>query len=92
MVNKWPFITVASVINSLSVTGAFINFKSDGISMIDPQHAGSWLYTINPSLFAAGMFLFTFLAIIAMIYVARFISAIIGKLHTFNKSLATPTP
>ena len=94
MQRKWPFITVASLLNALLTTGVFISLYPHGFIMADLPYAGTApvkLYTIAPFLFATTMFLLTFLIIIAGIAVKQLVSAIISRVRTFSHSLAHPS-
>jgi hypothetical protein len=73
MQRKWPFITVASLLNALLITGVFTSLYPRGFTIAE-------LYTITPFLFATAMFVFTFLVIIATIGIRQLISGIINRL------------
>lgn len=91
MRNNWPFLVAASLLNSLLVTGAFIEFKLRGVSAIEPHYSGTNVvqsYSINNLLLAAGMFVLTFLLITAIIAISKLVTGVTAKLHAFNKSLA----
>lgn len=91
MRNNWPVFIVASFLNAVLVTGAFIEFKLRGVTILDQsvRTAGSpaWL-NINPWLFSAGIFVVSLLAIGIIIGVKELVTRIVAKLHLFNESLA----
>jgi hypothetical protein len=95
MRKNWPFLIVASLLNTLLVTGAFIEFKLRGIAIIEPQSpfAGfpAW-NDIGPIQFAAGMFVLSFGVIVAIIGIKELVTGIVKKLHSFNESLSTTQP
>jgi hypothetical protein len=95
MRKNWPFLIVASLLNTLLVTGAFIEFKLRGIAIIEPQSpfAGfpAW-NDIDPFQFAAGMFVLSFGVIVTIIGIKELVTGIAKKLHSFNESLSTTQP
>jgi len=94
MQRKWPFITVASLLNALLITGVFISLYPRGFTIADLPYTGTApvkSYTIAPFLFAAAMFIFTFLIIIAGMAIKQLISAIISRLKMVSHSLAHPS-
>ncbi|THU31166.1 hypothetical protein FAM09_29235 [Niastella caeni] len=91
MRNNWPYFIVASFLNTLLVTGAFIEFKLRGIAVIDQQPGSVWR-DIDPFQFASCMFVLSFLVIVAIIGIKDLVTRIISKLHSFNESLATTQP
>lgn len=70
MRKNWPYFIVASFLNAVLITGAFIEFKLRGLTALDQsaRAAGvpAWL-NINPFLFTAGMFVVSLLAIMAIV-------------------------
>lgn len=91
MRNNWPFLVAASLLNSLLVTGAFIEFKFRGVSAIETSYSETNVvqtYSMNNLLIAAGMFVLTFLLITAIIAISKLVTGITAKLHAFNKGLA----
>jgi hypothetical protein len=91
MQRKWPFITVASLLNALLITGVFISLYPRGFTIADFPYAGTSpvkFYTIAPFLFATAMFVFTFLIIIAGIAVKQLVSAVISRLKMLSHGLA----
>ena len=94
MQRKWPFITVASLLNALLITGVFISLYPRGFTIADLPYvrtAPVKFYTIAPFLFATVMFVLTFLVIIAGIGIKQLISGIINRLKMFNAGLAQAT-
>jgi hypothetical protein len=91
MKKNWPYFIVASLLNSLLVTGAFIEFKLRGIAIFDLKKGitgfPAWS-DINPFQFAGGMFLLSFLLIVLIIGIKDLVAGIFNKLHVFNQSLA----
>ena len=95
MKKNWPYFIVASLLNALLVTGAFIEFKLRGIAGIE-QQAGvagfpAW-NDIDPFQFATGMFALSFLVIVTIIGIRELVTRIITKLHSFNESLSNTQP
>jgi hypothetical protein len=88
---KWPYFIVASLLNALLVTGAFIEFKLRGIAVIDlsARSAGfpAW-NDINPFQFAGGMFLLSLLVIVTIAGIIGVVTGIFSRLHSFKQSLA----
>lgn len=79
----WPYFIVASFLNALLVTGAFIEFKLRGIAVPDwPAGAGlPALNGIHPFQLAGGMFVLSFLMIILISGIKNLVTRIIAKLH-----------
>jgi hypothetical protein len=90
MKKNWPVFIVASFLNTLLVTGAFIEFKLRGIAVFElpVRTTGfpAW-YDINPFQFAGGIFVLSFLVIAAIIGIRSLITGIMNKLNSFNQSL-----
>jgi hypothetical protein len=80
MQRKWPFITVASLLNASLVTGVFISLYPRGFTIAERC-------TITPFLFATAMFVLTFLIIIAGMAIKLLVSGIISRLKMFSHSL-----
>ena len=88
---KWPYFIVASLLNALLVTGAFIEFKLRGIAVIDlksPSTGFPAWNDINPFEFAGGMFLLSFVIIVIIAGILQLVTGIFSRLHSFNQSLA----
>ena len=86
----WPYFIVASFLNTLLVTGAFIEFKLRGIAVADwPAGTGlpAW-NDIHPFQLAGGMFVSSFLMILLIIGIKNLFARIVAKLHVFNESMA----
>jgi hypothetical protein len=94
MKKMWPYFIVASFLNTLLVTGAFIEFKLRGIAVPDWSAGAGWpaLNEIDPFQLAGGMFVLSFLMIVLINGIKNLVTRIIAKLHTFNESLATTQP
>jgi hypothetical protein len=95
MKKNWPYFIVASLLNALLVTGAFIEFKLRGIAALEPQSRMSGFPAwneIDPFQFATGMFVLSFLVIVTIIGIKFLVTGIITKLHTFNESLSNTQP
>jgi hypothetical protein len=91
MQRKWLFITVASLLNALLITGVFISLYPRGFTISDLPYAGTApvkFYTIAPFLFATAMFVLTFLIIIAGIAIRQLVSGMISRLKLFSDSPA----
>jgi hypothetical protein len=88
---KWPYFIVASLLNALLVTAAFLEFKLRGIAIADLKTRitgfPAW-DEINPFLFAGGMFILSFLIIVIIIGIKELVTGIYNRLHAFNHSLA----
>ena len=92
MRKNWPYFIVASFLNAVLITGAFIEFKVRGIAGSEiPTLQPTW-YEINPLVFTGGIFLISFLVIMGIIIIKDLVGGISKKLHSFNESLATPQP
>jgi hypothetical protein len=94
MRKNWPYFVVASFLNTLLVTGAFIEFKLRGIAVADLP-AGNGLPAwneIHPFQLAGGMFVLSFLLIVVIIGIKNLVTGIIAKLHLFNEGLANTQP
>lgn len=90
MRKNWPYFIVASFLNAVLITGAFIEFKLRGIAGAEiPAPQPTW-YEINPLVFTSGIFLISFLVIMGIIIIKDLVGGISKKLHSFNQSLATP--
>jgi cytochrome bd-type quinol oxidase subunit 2 len=63
MRKNWPFFIVASFLNAVFITGAFIEFKLHGM---DVSSQPTW-YEINPFVFTGGIFVISFLVIIGIV-------------------------
>jgi len=88
---KWPYFIVASLLNALLVTGAFIEFKLRGIAVIDLQSRSTGFPAwddINPFQFAGGMFMLSLLIIMIITGIIQLVTGVFNKLHSFNQSLA----
>ena len=77
MRKNWPYFIVASFLNAVLITGAFIEFKLRGIGD-SPQP--TW-YEINPFVFTGGIFIISFLVIMAVIVIKDLIGGVSKKLH-----------
>lgn len=91
MRNNWPYFIVASFLNAVLITGAFIEFKLRGVTAIDQSSRAAGLLPrldINPYLFGAGIFVISLLLIGIIIGVKELVTGIIARVHTFNESLA----
>jgi hypothetical protein len=77
MRKNWPYFIVASFLNAVFITGAFIEFKLRGMGL-SPQP--TW-YEINPFIFSGGIFITSFLVIMAIIVIKDLVSGIGKKLH-----------
>jgi hypothetical protein len=92
MRKNWPYFIVASFLNAVLITGAFIEFKLRGIAGPEiPAPQPTW-YEINPLVFTSGIFLISFLLIMGCIIIKDLVGGISKKLHSFNESLAKPQP
>jgi hypothetical protein len=88
MQNKWLFVVVASFFNSLMVTGAFIEFRLRGVSVVELPNGNAPLFLqMHPGLLAGGMFLLTFVVILLLVGVMGMLSGISRRLQTFNQGL-----
>lgn len=90
MKKNWPYFVVASFLNTLLVTGAFIEFKLRGIAAPGwPVGNGlpAW-NEINPFQLAGAMFVLSFLLILAITGIKNLVAGIVAKVHLFNESLA----
>jgi hypothetical protein len=63
MRKNWPYFIVASLLNAVLVTGAFIQFKLRGTT--GPELPGR--LRIDPFMFSGGIFIISFLLILAII-------------------------
>jgi hypothetical protein len=63
MRKNWPYFIVASFLNAVLITGAFIEFKLRGMAD-SPQP--TW-YEINPFVFTGGTFIISFLVIMTIV-------------------------
>jgi hypothetical protein len=63
MRKNWPYFIVASFLNAVLITGAFIEFKLRGMAD-SPQP--TW-YEINPFVFTGVVFIISFLVIVAIV-------------------------
>jgi hypothetical protein len=90
MRNNWPYFIVASFLNAVLITGAFIEFKLRGVTAIDQsaRSAGLPWLNINPYLFGAGMFVVSLLVIWIIIGIKELVTGIVARVHSFNESLA----
>ena len=91
MKKNWPYLIVASLLNAILVTGAFIEFKLRGIAIIEPQSpfAGFPAWSdIDPFQFAGGMFILSFLVIVTITGIKELVTGIIKKWHSFNENLS----
>jgi hypothetical protein len=84
MKKNWPYLIVASLLNALLVTAAFLEFKLRGIAIIEPQSpfAGfpAWSH-IDPFQFAAGMFVLSFLVIVIITGIRDLVTGIIKSIQ-----------
>ena len=95
MKKNWPYLIVASLLNALLVTAAFLEFKLRGIAIIEPQSpfAGFPAWSeIDPVQFAAGMFVLSFGIIVIITGIKELVTGIIKKLHSFNESMSATQP
>ncbi|MBO9204008.1 MULTISPECIES: hypothetical protein [Niastella] len=100
MRKNWPYFIVASFLNAVLITGAFLEFKLRGIAVSElPTPQPTW-YELNPFVFSGGVFMISFLLIMAIIIIkdlpsyvkttAGKVGGVSNKLQTFNDSLANP--
>ncbi|OQP63608.1 hypothetical protein [Niastella populi] len=90
MKKNWPYFVVASLLNTLLVTGAIIEFKLRGIAAPGwPVGNGlpAW-NEINPFQLAGAMFVLSFLLIVTIAGIKNLVGGIAAKLHLFNEGLA----
>jgi hypothetical protein len=83
MQKNWPYFIVASFLNAVFITGAFIEFKLRGIGAA-PQP--TW-YEINPFVFTGGIFITSFLVIIGVVILLD----LCYKLQATGKTREIPT-
>ena len=77
-----PYFIVAAFLNAILVTGAFIEFKLQGMTPPElPAAPQPVWYEINPFVFTGGIFVASFLVIMAIIIIKDLITGIIKKLH-----------
>ncbi|OQP38733.1 hypothetical protein A4H97_18615 [Niastella yeongjuensis] len=98
MRKNWPYFIVASFLNAVFITGAFIEFKLRGVGT---SRQPTW-FEINPFILTGGIFVISFLVIMAIIIIKdlpSYVKASAGKagdiskrLHTINESLANTPP
>jgi|GEM_PF-4527884 len=80
MRKNWPYFIVASFLNAVLITGAFIEFKLRGIAGTEiPAPQPTW-YKINPLVFTGGVFLLSFLVIMTIIGIRNLVIIIKGLL------------
>jgi hypothetical protein len=91
MRKNWPYLVVASFLNTLLVTATFLEFKLRGLAVID-WPAGTpvpaW-YDVDPVQFAGGMFLLSLLLMAAIVAIKNLVTRIGTKLKLFNESLGS---
>jgi len=87
MRNNWPYFIVASFLNAVLITGAFIEFKLHGVTAIDHSAPPAGL-DVNPYLFGAGMFVVSLLLIWIITGVKDLVTGMAARVHSFNESLA----
>lgn len=89
MRKNWPYLVVASFLNTLLVTATFLEFKLRGLAVIN-WPAGTpvpaW-YDVDPVQFAGGMFLLSLLLMAAIVGIKNLVTRIVTKLRSFNESL-----
>jgi hypothetical protein len=75
MRKNWPYFIVASFLNAVLITGAFIEFKLRGIAgTAIPAPQPTW-YEINPLVFTGGIFLISFLVIMGIVVLSDLVRA-----------------
>lgn len=75
MRKKWPYFIVASFLNAVLITGAFIEFKLRGIAGVEtPTSSPAW-YELNPLVLTGGVFLISFLVIMAIVVIIDLVRA-----------------
>lgn len=75
MRKKWPYFIVASFLNAVLITGAFIEFKLRGIAGVEtPTPSPAW-YELNPFVLTGGVFLISFLVIMAIVVIIDLVRA-----------------
>lgn len=76
MRKNWPYYLVASLLNAVLITGAFIEFKLRGMAApglpVAPQPA--WL-PINPFAFSGCIFILSFLLVIAVTGIGNLVAS-----------------
>jgi hypothetical protein len=91
MRKNWPYLVVASFLNTLLVTATFLEFKLRGLAVID-WPAGTpvpaW-YDVDPVQFAGGMFVLSLLLMAAVVAIKNLVTRIVTKLKSFNTGLGT---
>ena len=89
MRKNWPYLVVASFLNTLLVTATFLEFKLRGLAVID-RPAGTpvpaW-YDVDPVQFAGGMFVLSMLLMAAVVAIKNLVTGIVTKFRSFNESL-----
>jgi hypothetical protein len=82
MRKNWPYFIVASLLNAVLITGAFIEFKLRGMALPElpaaPQPA--W-FRIDPFAFSSGIFLISFLLIVVITGLGGLIGSIIKSVQ-----------
>jgi hypothetical protein len=91
MRKNWPYLVVASFLNTLLVTATFLEFKLRGLAVID-WPAGTpvpaW-YDVDPVQFAGGMFVLSLLLMAAVVFIKNLVTGIVTRLRSFNAGLGT---
>lgn len=91
MRKNWPYLVVASFLNTLLVTATFLEFKLRGLAVIN-WPAGTpvpaW-YDVDPVQFAGGMFLLSLLLMVAIVGIKNLVTRIVTKFKSFNESLGS---
>ena len=89
MRKTWPYLVVASFLNTLLVTATFLEFKLRGLAVIDwpaGTPAPAW-YDVDPVQFAGGMFVLSLLLMAAVVAIKNLVTRIVTKFRSFNASL-----
>jgi hypothetical protein len=92
MRKTWPYLVVASFLNTLLVTATFLEFKLRGLAVIDwpaSTPVPAW-YDVDPVQFAGGMFVLSLLLMAAIVGIKNLVTRIVTKLRSFNESLGSP--
>lgn len=91
MRKNWPYLVVASFLNTLLVTATFLEFKLRGLAVIDwpaGAVAPAW-YDLDPVQFAGGMFVLSLLLMAAIVGIKNLVTRIVTKFRSFNESLGS---
>jgi hypothetical protein len=88
MLKNWPYLLLASFLNAVLITGAFMEFKLRGMaaSQLPAALQPAW-YQVDPFIFGGGIFIISLLLIMVLIAIKNLVITKSRQLHVTGYKL-----